>query len=51
MVRKANLFSLPIFMVKFLGSVFSKREEINRLVELLRIDNNYTKKISNWIHF
>ena len=48
MGRKANLFPLPIFMLKFLGSVFGKREEINRLVGSLRIDNSYTKEILNW---
>jgi nucleoside-diphosphate-sugar epimerase len=46
--KKANLFPFPISMLKFLGSVFGKREEINRLVGSLRIDNSYTKKILNW---
>ena len=45
---KANLFPLPISMLKFLGSVFGKSEEINRLVGSLRIDNSYTKEILNW---
>ena len=48
MGRKANLFPLPIFMLKFLASVMGKREEINRLTGSLRIDNSYTKKILNW---
>jgi len=48
MERKANLFPCPIFMLKFLGSVFGRSEEINRLVGSLRIDNSYTKKILNW---
>ena len=48
MGRKANLFPFPISMLKFLGSVFGKSEEINRLVGSLRIDNSYTKKILNW---
>jgi nucleoside-diphosphate-sugar epimerase len=46
--RKASLFPLPIFMLKFLGSVFGKKEEINRLVGSLRIDNSYTKKTLDW---
>jgi len=46
--RRANLFPLPIFMLKFLGSVFGRSEEINRLVGSLRIDNSYTKEILNW---
>jgi len=48
MGRKANLFPFPISILKFLGSVFGKKEEINRLVGSLRIDNSYTKKILNW---
>jgi len=48
MGRKANLFPMPIFMFKFLGSIFGKREEINRLVGSLRIDNSYTKETLNW---
>jgi len=48
MGRKANLFPMPIFMLKFLGSIFGKREEINRLVGSLRIDNSYTKETLNW---
>ena len=46
--KKANLFPFPISMLKFLASVLGKREEINRLVGSLRIDNNYTKEILNW---
>ena len=48
MERKANLFPLPIFMLKFLGSVFGKREEINRLVGSLKIDSTNTKEILDW---
>ncbi|MDC1454260.1 NAD-dependent epimerase/dehydratase family protein [Pelagibacteraceae bacterium] len=46
--KKANLFPLSISLLKFLGSIFGRREEINRLVGSLRIDNNYTKEILNW---
>jgi nucleoside-diphosphate-sugar epimerase len=48
MGRKANLFPFPISILKFLGSVFGRREEINRLVGSLRIDSSYTKKTLNW---
>ena len=48
MGRKANLFPFPISILKFLGSIFGRREEINRLVGSLRIDNSYTKEILNW---
>ena len=48
MRKKANLFPFPISMLKFLGSVFGRSEEINRLVGSLRIDNSFTKEILNW---
>ena len=48
MGKKANLFPFPISILKFLGSIFGRREEINRLVGSLRTDNSYTKKILNW---
>ena len=48
MGKKANLFPLPIFMLKFLGSIFGRREEMNRLVGSLRVDDSYTKEILNW---
>ena len=48
MEKKASLFPVPIFLLKFLGSIFGKREEIDRLVGSLRIDNSYTKEILNW---
>ena len=48
MGKKANLFPFPISILKFLGSVFGRSEEINRLVGSLRIDDSYTKEILNW---
>ena len=49
MGQKVRLFPFPIFLLKFLGSVFGKKKEINRLVGSLRLDDNYTKNILNWI--
>lgn len=48
MGKKGNLFPLPIFLLKFLGLVFSRRKEINRLIGSLRVDNNFTKTTLNW---
>jgi nucleoside-diphosphate-sugar epimerase len=48
MEKKASLFPVPIFLLKFLGLIFGKRDEISRLAGSLRIDNNYTKKTLNW---
>ena len=49
MGREPRLFPFPIFLLQFLGSIFGKREEINRLVGSLSIDNSYTKETLNWI--
>ena len=48
MERKAHLFPLPIFMLELLGSIFGKREEVNRLVGSLMIDNSHTMETLNW---
>ena len=48
MGRRARLFPFPIFLLKFLGSILGKKKEINRLVESLVIDSNYTKDTLNW---
>ena len=48
MEKRAYLFPLPVFLLKILGSIFGKREEINRLVGSLRIDNSYIKETLNW---
>jgi len=48
MGKKANLFPLPVYMLKFLASIFGRREEMNRLVGSLRVDDSYTKEILNW---
>ena len=46
--QKANLFPVPLFLLKFLGSIFGKQKEINRLIGSLRIDNSYVKETLNW---
>jgi len=48
MGRKANLLSVPLSVLKFLGLIFGKREEINRLTGSLRVDSSYTKETLNW---
>ena len=48
MEKRAYLFPLPISLLKFLGSIFGKRKEINRLVGSLRVDNNYVREKLNW---
>ena len=48
MGRKANLFPLPIFVLKFLGIISGKSNDINRLTGSLRIDDNYTQETLYW---
>lgn len=48
MKKKANLLYVPLFLLKFLGLIFGKKEEINRLARSLRVDSNYTKETLNW---
>ena len=45
---RARLFPVPVFLIKLLGSIFGKGNEINRLIGSLKVDNTYTKKILNW---
>ena len=47
MKKKANLFPLPIPILKFLSFIFGRREKIDKLVDTLRIDNIYTKQTLN----
>lgn len=46
--KRIYLFPLPVFLLKFLSSIFGKKKEIDRLIGSLRIDNSYTKEILNW---
>ena len=48
MGRKARLFPVPLFLLKFLGFIFGKQKEVNRLIGSLKINSNYTKKMLNW---
>ena len=48
MKRKVFLFPVPLYLLKFLGSIFFRRDELNKLIGSLRIDISYTKKTLNW---
>jgi len=48
MKQKTRLFPLPLFLLKFVATVFGKQSEINRLIGSLRVDCNYTQKVLNW---
>lgn len=42
-----RLFSLPIIFLKFISNNFSYKNEFNKLIGSLKIDNLYTYKILN----
>lgn len=48
MKKKVRLFYVPLFLLKFFGTLINKRKEINKLVGSLRIDNSYTKETLDW---
>lgn len=48
MGKKVRLFSVPILLLKFIGLLFNKTEEVNKLVGSLRINDTYTKETLNW---
>lgn len=45
---KVRLFFIPIFLLKYIGLIFRRKEEIDKLVGSLRVNNSYTKKVLNW---
>jgi nucleoside-diphosphate-sugar epimerase len=44
-----RLFSLPIIFLKFISNIFNYKYEFNKLIGSLKIDNQYTYKILNWL--
>jgi len=48
MNRKIFLFPVPLYLLKFLGSIFFRRDELDKLIGSLRIDISYTKKTLSW---
>jgi nucleoside-diphosphate-sugar epimerase len=48
MGQPAKLFTVPTFLLKFLGFIIGKQNEIKRLTDSLQIDNSYVREILNW---
>jgi nucleoside-diphosphate-sugar epimerase len=48
MGQPAKLFTVPTFLLKFLGFIMGKQSEVNRLTRSLVIDSSYARKILNW---
>ena len=44
----SRLYGIPIFVLKFIGYIFGKQDEVSKLTNSLQIDISYTKKILNW---
>ena len=48
MGRSARLFPMSISLLKLLGRILNRKEEINRLTDSLIIDSRFTEKTLNW---
>lgn len=48
MGRAPRLFPFPISILKIIGFITGKSYEINRIINSMQIDIDYTKKILNW---
>ncbi len=48
MGRSARLFPMSISLLKLLGKILNRKEEINRLTDSLIIDSRFTEKTLNW---
>ena len=48
MGQSAKLFTVPTFLLKFLGFVIGKQKEIDRLTDSLQIDSSHVREILNW---
>ena len=48
MGKPTRIFPIPIYILKFLGKILRKQDEIDRLLGSLRVDNTYAKKVLNW---
>lgn len=48
MGRSARLLPVPVPLLQLTGNFFGKREEINRLVGSLQIDNSHVRETLNW---
>lgn len=46
--RSARLFSVPIPILLFAAKVLNKRDQLDRLLDSLQIDNHYANKLLNW---
>jgi len=44
-----RFFPLPISILKIIGFIFGKSNEINKLIDSLQVDSHHARKILNWI--
>jgi nucleoside-diphosphate-sugar epimerase len=48
MGHRARFFSVPMFLLEFLGNVLGKQKKIDRLIGSLKIDITHTRDVLNW---
>ena len=48
MKKPSLLFKVPLSLIKFIGKIFRKSSEVDRLLSSLRVDCYHTKKILDW---
>ena len=48
MGRSAQLFPLPTSLLRILGFIIRKQNEMDRLLGFLQVDSDYTRKTLNW---
>ena len=48
MEKPSYLFSVPVFLLKFISYIFGKQNEMNRLTSSLQVDSRFTREILDW---
>ena len=48
-IKKSSfLFPVPVFFLKFMGTIIGKQKEINKLVNSFKLDSSYVRDELNW---
>jgi hypothetical protein len=48
MEKKTNLLNVPIPLLKLVGYIFRKSNDVDRLINSLEVDISHTCQILNW---
>lgn len=49
MGKSSRLFPIPVFVLKYIATVLNRSEEMNKIINSLRIDTSFTQETLNWI--